>query len=60
MDITFRKLQALQSSDWTQLPDAPLTEEQKTAWANYRQAVRDFKSYLPDNSFPTPPVFPAE
>jgi len=28
-------------SDWTQVNDAPLTEEQKTAWAEYRQALRD-------------------
>ena len=27
--------------DWTQLPDAPLTAEQKQAWAEYRQALRD-------------------
>lgn len=31
----------LQKSDWTQLPDAPLTEEQKTLWATYRQELRD-------------------
>lgn len=28
----------LTASDWTQLPDAPVD---KTAWANYRQALRD-------------------
>jgi hypothetical protein len=28
-------------ADWTQLPDAPLTEEQKTAYRTYRQALRD-------------------
>ena len=28
-------------SDWTQLDDAPLTAEQKKAWAVYRQALRD-------------------
>jgi hypothetical protein len=32
----------LASSDWTQLPDAQLTNEQKLAWANYRQQLRDF------------------
>ena len=31
----------LYSCDWTQLVDAPLTEEQKTAWQAYRQALRD-------------------
>lgn len=28
-------------TDWTQLPDAPLTAEQKSAYAEYRQALRD-------------------
>jgi hypothetical protein len=28
-------------TDWTQLPDAPLTAETKAAWAAYRQALRD-------------------
>lgn len=31
----------LLQSDWTQLADAPLTADQKTAWANYRQELRD-------------------
>lgn len=29
------------SSDWTQLDDSPLSEEKKTKWRNYRQALRD-------------------
>lgn len=28
-------------TDWTQLPDAPLTAEMKAAYAEYRQALRD-------------------
>jgi hypothetical protein len=39
----------LAQSDWTQLADAPLTQEQKTAWSAYRQALRDVPS-----SFSTP------
>ena len=31
----------LSASDWTQMPDAPLTEQQRTAWAIYRQSLRD-------------------
>ena len=31
----------LAKSDWTQMPDSPLTQEQKQAWADYRQALRD-------------------
>ena len=33
-------------SDWSQLSDAPLTSSQKTAWATYRQALRD----IPENT----------
>lgn len=39
----------LAQSDWTQLADAPLTQEQKTAWVAYRQALRDVPT-----SFSTP------
>jgi hypothetical protein len=31
----------LAESDWTQLADAPLTDEERTAWATKRQAWRD-------------------
>lgn len=31
----------LAESDWTQMPDSPLSEENKQAWATYRQALRD-------------------
>ena len=33
-------------SDRTQLSDTPLTSSKKTAWATYRQALRD----LPENT----------
>lgn len=48
----------LQESDWTQLPDVPLTEEQKTAWATYRQELRDIpeqSGYPFSINWPTPP-----
>ncbi len=31
----------LTESDWTQMPDSPLSSSVKTAWATYRQALRD-------------------
>ena len=31
----------LTESDWTQLPDSPLTSGVREAWAEYRQALRD-------------------
>ena len=41
--------------DWTQLPDAPLTAEQKTAWGTYRQALRDVTE---QEGFPSTIVWP--
>lgn len=47
----------LKQSDWTQLPDVPLTEEQKAAWATYRQELRDMTdSDFLNGNFPTPPT----
>lgn len=34
----------LNQSDWSQLPDNSLTEEQKKEWAQYRQQLRDIPS----------------
>lgn len=45
--------------DWTQLSDAPLTAEQKAAWAGYRQALRDLPESATDLdnlSWPAQPV----
>ena len=32
----------LARSDWTQANDSPLSTSKKTAWATYRQELRDF------------------
>jgi hypothetical protein len=59
-DIENIRLGLLQASDWSQLPDVPLTTEQKQAWAEYRQELRDASNqegwpytWTP----PAPPVF---
>ncbi|MBA4081468.1 MAG: phage tail protein [Erythrobacter sp.] len=36
-----RRDQLLAASDWTQLPDSPLTEGEKADWADYRTALRN-------------------
>lgn len=47
----------LRVSDWTQMPDAPLTADQRAAWVKYRQALRD----VPENTTdPLNPVWPVE
>ena len=33
--------QLLSQSDWTQLPDVPLTDAKKAEWAVYRTELRD-------------------
>lgn len=36
----------LAESDWTQMPDSPLTDSKKTEWSIYRQSLRDItKTY---------------
>ena len=50
----------LSESDWTILPDAPFTKEQKDEWKIYRQALRDITEQegFPENVvFPEAPVF---
>lgn len=38
----------LNQSDWTQLPDSPLTSAKKQEWAQYRQQLRDFMGTVTD------------
>lgn len=40
-DIENIRLGLLQASDWTQLPDVPLSDEQRAEAVAYRQALRD-------------------
>lgn len=47
----------LAESDWTQLIDSPLIPEQKTAWANYRQELRDVTTQA---GFPWEVTWPTE
>jgi hypothetical protein len=44
-ELRFLRDERLFDTDWTQLSDAPLTEEQKNDWSIYRQQLRD----LPEN-----------
>jgi hypothetical protein len=49
----------LSNSDWTQLPDSPLTEAKRAEWATYRQTLRDitetYAENLLDTEFPNQP-----
>lgn len=60
-DMLTERNKQLSASDWTQIPDSPITDEQKQLWQTYRQALRDFpNTYTGDHndwqaSFPTKP-----
>lgn len=40
----------LKDCDWTQLADSPLSNDKKTEWATYRQALRDITASTTDAS----------
>ena len=57
-DVLTKRNSLLQQSDWTQIPNNPLTVEQQQAWAVYRQELRDITSqsgYPFNVIWPTPP-----
>lgn len=53
--VRMKRNTLLAESDWTQMPDSPLNEETKAAWATYRQALRDItlQPNLTDQDWPT-------
>ena len=59
IQIIQNRLNLLQKSDWTQLPNSPLTAEKQQAWATYRQALRDIPTqtgYPFNVVWPIPPT----
>lgn len=48
--IRSKRANLLRNSDWTQMTDSPLSEEQKAAWAVYRQALRDMPDTVSVNT----------
>jgi hypothetical protein len=51
-EVRAERNKLLSTSDFTQLPDTPLSLEEKEAWATYRQKLRD----LPNNYEPSEKV----
>mgnify|MGYP003124883964 CR=1 FL=1 len=59
-DILLIRETQLYKTDWTQLPDSPLTDEKKAEWSTFRQAWRDITKHakwpnLEESDFPTEP-----
>lgn len=49
----------LRESDHTQVPDFPISDEERAAWATYRQQLRDLPETTTDPAtvvWPTPPA----
>ena len=55
--IRGQRIRKLRASDWSALPDVPMTVEKKSEWETYRQALRDVTTQSdPFNiTWPTPP-----
>jgi hypothetical protein len=47
--------QLLQESDYTQLPDVPITPAQVAQWRAYRQALRDYPQQINVELWSAPP-----
>lgn len=57
-NLRTRRDRLLADSDFTQLPDSPLTEAQRIAWAGYRTALRNLpETYAAD---PAAVIWPAQ
>lgn len=57
VSISQKRNSLLVSSDWTQIPNGPLTQEQQQAWADYRQQLRDITS---QSGYPFNVVWPTQ
>lgn len=56
-DVRRKRNTLLASTDWTVLPDSPLTNEKQAEYIAYRQALRDMAALpeFPDVNFPEKP-----
>ena len=50
----------LAMSDWTQLPDSPLSAAKKAEWAEYRQKLRDMTTQYANIQSPSEIVPPTK
>ena len=57
----FRALRndALNSTDWTQLPDAPISAEKVAEYKTYRQTLRDLPANTTDYTYENIPLEPS-
>ena len=48
----------LLNTDWTQVSDSPLSDEEKSKWATYRQQLRDLPNFYSTETNMSNVVFP--
>lgn len=53
--IRHKRTLLIQQSDWTQMPDAPLTKTEKESWKLYRQ---DLRNITDQSTFPKSVTWP--
>jgi hypothetical protein len=58
--IRMERDKRLRASDFSQMADVPLTDDQRAAWCVYRQALRDLPETTIDLAAVVWPVAPAE
>ena len=62
LELRLRRDLMLADTDWTQLPDSPLSDSAKNEWQEYREKLRNLPSEnedildIDDVSFPAPPA----
>ena len=56
-NAVYKRSQLLLESDWTQLPNNPLTAIKQQEWATYRQALRDITT---QSSYPGTVIWPTK
>ena len=44
LELRYKRDKALARTDWTQMPDSPLSEQEKERYQRYRQELRDLPS----------------
>ena len=59
-DLRAKRNKALADSDWTQLPDVGFNAAERTAWMNYRQALRDITNNIETAEQAQSVVFPTK
>tara|TARA_R100000005_G_scaffold39648_1_gene18577 strand:- start:1732 stop:2196 length:465 start_codon:yes stop_codon:yes gene_type:complete len=56
-EVRQKRNELLTNCDWTQLADTPLSDSDKSAWATYRQSLRDLSNA---EGFPFAMAWPSE